>query len=248
MVPWHAVDGEGDIDESKNDKNSIVSIESEELIKQLRPTLGEILELGEEHENIALGVYYAMSPRGKIVLYWERIGSFFWHIMIDLIKNKRHQITVYELSKLAEATVAKTFYHEMFHHKSDLLTILFGSRKEYLREEAFAVAASYFEVKSCGGGWDYASHKLREDFLSLAYQYTAPGYRDWVNFKHRWHYEEEALEYVIHPVALRLLKLASEDCNDFFRHSLFRHARHELFDVSRYSDFVDYEVLPIISE
>ncbi len=251
MVPWDAVDKEGNIDKSKDYKDSLVSIspESGVLIKQLKPTLGEVSELGEDNEKIVLGVYYSMSPRGKIVLYWERIGSFFWHIISELMNNKKHKITAYQLLKLAEATVAKTAYHEMFHHKSDVLTILFGTRKEYLREEAFAVAASYFEVEWNGGGWntgwDSVPKKLREDFLNLAYQYSAPGYRDWVNFKDRRDYEKQLLEYVIHPTALRLLKLAYKDFNHF---RVFPHAMHDFYDVGRYSKFVDYEILPSIFE
>lgn len=190
MVEWKAGDESGSYieedalrgsDKKRNDNTPFVSLSKESLVRigGLRPTPGEIAELGEEGENVALGCYFEMAPRGRIELYWERIGSFFWHIAADM--PSRGKITAYQLSRLTEATVAKTAFHEMFHHQADVLTALFGNRRRFPDEEAFAVAASCHEVERSGGcvswNWNGVPKKLRENFLKLAYRYSAIAHR-----------------------------------------------------------------------
>lgn len=262
MVGWQAENASGSYiqedalggpDKKRDDNTPRASLSAESLtkIRELKPTPGELAELGEEGENVWLGRYFEMAPRGRIELSWERIGSFFWHIAADMLSH--HQITAYQLSRLAEATVAKTVLHEMFHHQADVLTTLFGNRRRFPDEEGFAVAASYHEVERRGGcvswNWDVVPKKLRQDFLKLAYCYHAPGYRDWVNYKNRGDYRGRVFEYLVHPTALRLLKLASGDPETSSRSFHWfggSHFWHETADVDRYrsSDFVDISLWP----
>lgn len=207
MVEWHVED------RPPNDNTPLGPLSEESLTKigELRPTPEQVAESGEEGGNVALGRYFKMAPRGSIELYWEPIGSFFWHIAVKMLR--RHpNITAYQLSRLAAATVAKTALHEMFHYHADVLTILFRSRRRFPDEEAFAVAASYHAVASRTGRigwWKGVPDTLREDFLDLAYHYDAPGYRDWVNYKDHLDYEAGVFEYLVHPAVFRLLKAAS---------------------------------------
>lgn len=262
MVDWQAGDKSGSYIEEdalggpnkKRDDNTLLvslSEESRTMIRRLEPTPDQLAEWGEEGENVALGRYFEMAPRGRIELYWERIGSFFWHIAADMLS--RHKITAYQLSRLVEATVAKTAFHEMFHHQADVLTTLFGTRRQFPDEEALAVAASYYEVEQSGGcvswNWNGVPKKLREDFLILAYRYHAPGYRDWVNYKNRTDYAAGVFEYLVHPTALRLLKLASRipatspgPFHGFGGSLLWHQITHA--HVHDLSDFVDIVLLP----
>lgn len=215
--------------------------DQEQRIREMRPTIEELMargsdewtdELGddetEEGDRVRnksassgsetwLGRYFAMAPRGKIELHQQRLTAFFWQLILVLRRN--HRITAWQLSRLAEAAVAKTFRHEQFHHFIDVAMVLFGTRqfKRRLLEEALAVAYSQWEVERRGGGSWYWSDKpgpaqvpqaLRDAFLAVAFNYTAPGYRDWRKYQ-GWKCTEAAPNYVIHPNARRLFEIAS---------------------------------------
>ncbi|MBU1654955.1 MAG: hypothetical protein KJ558_09055, partial [Gammaproteobacteria bacterium] len=128
---------------------------------------------------IWLGRYFPMAPEGLIQLHQERLGYFFWKLWVKRLRQ--HSITAYQLSRLAEATVMKTLSHEAFHHRSDLVRLLHGDNSPRycpLVEEALAVASSWHHVRRQGRAWDMPE-ALWDGFLTEAYRYTAPGYRDW---------------------------------------------------------------------
>lgn len=214
--------------------------DEERRIREMRPTIEELMERGSDewtdelgddeaegnrgrHKSASsgpetwLGRYFAMAPRGKIELHQQRLAAFFWKLILVLRRN--HRITAWQLARLAEATVAKTFRHEQFHHFIDVSMVLLGTRqfKRRLLEEALAVAYSQREVERNGGSWPYWENQrgqahvpqaLRDAFLAEAFNYTAPGYRDWRKYQ-GWKCMEAAQEYVIHPNARRLLEIAS---------------------------------------
>ncbi len=49
-------------------------------IELMWPNPEQVAEEGEE----LLGVYHPMASPGVITLYWDRIGSFFWHHILLL--------------------------------------------------------------------------------------------------------------------------------------------------------------------
>ncbi len=232
IVDWRAGNGNGEyVNKWSGDSNSYVELPvvSRQAISRMRPIRDEISRCGidemvdemEEGGNIAtcsgppiwvLGRYFRMGPPAKIELYVKQIGIFFWQLLVDLM-TRHSDITAFQLSRLADAAVAITLVHELFHCHSHQLTVLFntGSRNR-LREEALAVAASWYEVSrrdgfymlSMRGGSEPMLNMdipkvLHEDFLNIAYQYTAPGYRDWHLFKTRPAFCQGVFEHVVHP-------------------------------------------------
>lgn len=223
-ISWLAGDLPGDYLESEafgehNDKewqdgSQYISIPQDSLdqIESLEPRLGHLLE--QQGECDLLGAYFQMDPRGQIELYCSALSSCFWQLALQLLD--KFQISAWQLSRLAEAWVEKTIEHEKFHHRIDMLMVLFGTHpfKDRLLEEALAVACSYQRVSRSGGSyfwwWDKLPEDLRTSFLDCAYRYTAPGYRDWKIHQDRiW--VDSTISYVVHPNAKRLLELACKE-------------------------------------
>jgi hypothetical protein len=233
MVDWNADSvestycphsAEGPEQEAAGNVPIVLSTEARGRIRELRPTPEEIAAHGEDGPidgeggqpggtspsgSHLLGRYYRMNPLGRIELYTDGIGSFFWHLIADL--SAKHSITARQLSRLAEATVAKTTVHELFHHRSDIMMVMFGTRPlwDRLREEALAVASSHLHVShslSVGPGNPAIPEPLRQDFLDRAYRYSAPGYSDWTKYSDRTALIGGYIEHWVHPNALRLLR------------------------------------------
>ncbi len=246
MVEWGTNESGSYVEEGALGESPLVSLSEENYakIRKLEPTPGQVTELGEEGDSVALGRYFAMAPRGRIELYWERIGSFFWHIAADMLSD--HKITAYQLSRLAEAAVAKTALHEMFHHQADVFRVLFGNRRRFpdKKEAAFAVAASYHEVKNVGGGWHgwiTVPETLQTEFLERAYRYGALGYRDWVKYKDAKEHYARKFEFLLRPAAFRKLRLASDPPHTGLK-PFYWCGPSPLYHSS---DFVDIVLLPI---
>jgi hypothetical protein len=238
QVPWTSGEEDGfyaDMGEERRppdnwtDDSPVITLspQAESQIRKMGPVLGHSRELGEDEwpddeeeygtstgqksNTYWLGRYYQMSPRGLVELNQTNLTAFFWQLMLELLPH--HRITAWQLSRLAEATVAKTLRHEEFHHHIDVMMVLFGTRqfKDRLKEEAMAVAHSHEQVSWGGSGpsqwWDKVPKVLRKDFLDKAYVYTAPGYRDWSQYQH-YRMRDHVATYVIHPNAIRLLSMA----------------------------------------
>lgn len=204
-------------------------------IRQMETSLEAVLSRGEDidlsesideedYEGVKhwLGWYTPMQPRGIITLHLPRLTSFFWHLILEL--NKSHQITAQQLGLLAQASVAKTYWHELFHHQADVCQLLLGGKKDRLHEEALAVAYSWDQVQRWP--WYLDEKKLPKalitDFLIAAYQYSSPGYRDWPDYRDRWSFEKARLSYFLHPASLRLLESASRHGGRDLHHLLHR--------------------------
>jgi len=146
---------------------------------------------GSTNLIVVLGAYFPITrdpPNGKIVLYEKKIAGYFWHVVLGLLS--KHSINAYQLSRLADATALEIASHELFHYKSDLTTIFFGTTRSGKQgnEEALAVAASYDALKWNLNRWagDLVAPSqtvaLRKAFLDKIYNYTLPGYCDWSKY------------------------------------------------------------------
>jgi len=268
MVPWQAGDEPGrfvpgDAVEkgpggSRSEYTPEIALPEEAIasIRDMRPTPEEVARRGEEDnmgEDVPLaaatdnwlGRYSPMSPTGLIQLHRPRLGSFFRHLILPL--HQKHQITAYQLCRLAEATVAKTFVHEAFHHRSDLLRLMFGTRlRDPLVEEALAVAASRHIVEKHGGSafceWEVLPLKLRDDFLNTAYHFTAAGYRDWRNYQNSA-FEEGLFRHVVHESVLRTLRAGARA--DYCPSIMMHWHWHHFFDASSTDVFADSDLVEV---
>lgn len=179
-----------------------------EKIARLKPALDQLRETGEDG---LLGCYFAMRPRGQIALDFRGLRAFFWQVLVEVLADNQ-QMTAWQLSRLADATVWKTLCHEQFHHMIDVLMLLFGTHQygDRLHEEALAVAYSHHEISQGGGGrtkdWFGLPPALRNSFLDHAYRHTAPGYRDWPKFA-GLDWKDATLKYVMHPNVRSLIPL-----------------------------------------
>jgi hypothetical protein len=140
-----------------------------------------------------------MKSPGRIVLYWERIGSVFWHIVLDL-NNKGYYIDKGNLSHMAFLAVTQVHAHEHFHHFCDVCRHLFDCVYDKNIEEALAVAWSYHEVieKRSDGRSVFATiyTPLYRELIQRLFDYRAPGYRDWVGFQTKFDFSQGVISYL----------------------------------------------------
>lgn len=166
----------------------------------------------KEHENFTnheedgvrdsrnyLGSYTPMRSPGRIKLYVDNLQVFFWSIICELACNERYVFTKEKIEDLASLCFYKTLYHELFHHFIDAQSYLInGFRYDFCTEEALAVACSRqlvgFETKF---NQTYVS-----DFLKLAYEYSSPGYREWINYKSDEQFLLKLIDYM--PLSINL--------------------------------------------
>ena len=133
-----------------------------------------------DNEANLLGTYQSMQSPGIITLNMNNIQIFFWSIICTLSCQKGYVFTREKIEELAKLCILKTLYHELFHHVIDAQKYFLADyRYDYYIDEALAVACSRhmvgFEAKF---NLPYVS-----DFLDLAFSYSQPGYRDWINYK-----------------------------------------------------------------
>jgi hypothetical protein len=148
------------------------------------------VECEHNEDIILLGSYTFMRSPGLITLYGDNLVSFFWRVALEIdreIPNIRWQLNDFEM--LSEWVIDKTLWHERFHHSMDVLRHLFNVNTYHrLSEEALAVAYSY-NYMSDKGCPNVKQCTIFGKFMSLAYQYTSPGYKDWKQFE-----DKKALE------------------------------------------------------
>lgn len=156
----------------------------------------------ETHEGCisVLGTYHRINSPGVITLYGANLQSFALQLSIDLYLKDGCVMTRENFKTIHKIVVAKTVFHELFHHLSDMThrMRITGNTKstklhghyEYLREEALAVAISRWHI----GNKENATN-LIENLLKRAYDYSLPGYRDWVKFKGDFTLWSEVLDY-----------------------------------------------------
>ena len=172
-----------------------------------------------------LGSYSSISSPGLIKLNVNKIQVFFYSILRKLIINKKHKINYEEFSHLARLTVYKTYFHELFHHFSDIYGCnRQGKDKRYApkhrrdqrhwvfeSEEALAVAASrHLTGMFCTGA------PLLTDWLDYSYQYTSNGYKEWKKYQSHQSFRKGVVDYF--DVSKNLRDSSYDHLEDLFAH------------------------------
>ena len=207
---------EGQSEDPKEKEKLFFPDEIIEIISTMSPSPGMIRESGtgyvilpnqeeqpiDEDSMEPLGTYHRMSSKGRITLYWKNIGSFFWHTIYDMI-NDGIRFNKNDMYYMNLVVVDKTYFHERFHHFCDVCSHMFGSGFHRYMEEALAVAWSYHSI-----GWARSDGRTCEsrlpkhiynELMDRIYQYTARGYRDWINYKDKESLEFGILDYLPPP-------------------------------------------------
>lgn len=110
-----------------------------------------------------------------------------------------YYITYADFKNMAEMCVRKTFYHEYFHHYSDIQQRLYGFIKTKYIEEALAVAWSRLKVDEfCIEGLKLQSVKpIFDAYKRKLYNFCLPGYRDWENYNKPSTFYEGVRKYMM---------------------------------------------------
>jgi len=174
-------------------------------------------------EDDILGTYRPMHSPGVVTLYWDRIGGFMWHTLLELAREG-FVVGQADAINLAQLAVHKTWTHELFHHACDVGRHLFGGSCEHDREEALAVAWSHRRVTRRYAGRRHIPRRPRFDdrvnpgltgaFIERAWRYTAPGYRDWARFSSDLAFSHAVAEYLIPDATYRELVNSRVDVDD----------------------------------
>lgn len=168
------------------------------IIEAMRPHPGEVAE-NEKGEEL-LGSYTPMSSPGVITLYSEKLASFFWHNIKDILKQG-YYLDRRNLERLAYMTTIKTYTHEQFHHFADVARHLFGLHYDRNVEEALAVAHSFHEISgSMRTTWNnkigLLPNPIYRVMLHKVFRYYQPGYRDWVHYQTKFTFEDGLVKYL----------------------------------------------------
>lgn len=116
-----------------------------DLQKEKRPFVEDNPDtLPEIKNSLELGFYEKMRSPGKIGFCIDHLYKFSLNILIDCMHRKNIDFRPFDLVKLIEMVVMKTFYHEHFHFYSDLFSYLSSSFNfDHEIEEALSVSFSY---------------------------------------------------------------------------------------------------------
>ena len=176
----------------------------DEELNNMGPTPPAVMEEGTD----LLGHYEPMASPGRIVLHRDQLTSFFWHHARNIFRAG-YYVEPNDLQNMCHMVVMKTYTHEQFHHFCDVARHLFGSRYDRLTEEALAVSWSFFQLEELRWQWSSKEARLSSgiyrDLLPKLFEYRAPGYRDWVNYKSRADFEMELIRYT-GPASSRYLE------------------------------------------
>jgi len=144
----------------------------------------------ERDSSSWLGSYHTIQSPGKIKLHKRRIKNFLYGI-IKHLQTKKHKISFQKFELLAKLTVYKTYFHELFHHFSDVHSIIAGkTHYDYKKEEALAVAAArHISALFCDAS------VIHEHFFKKAFAYTGKGYKDWTNYPSYVSFKKELVIY-----------------------------------------------------
>ena len=172
-----------------------------------------------------LGSYESISSPGKIRLNITTLQYFFYAILRKLILEKKHKIDFEDFENLANLVIYKTYFHELFHHFSDVYGCNrqgkgtnyspMGRRNQkhwvYEKEEALAVAASRHIT-----GLFASATPLLTDFFEFSYKYTSVGYKDWTDYQAYPNFRKGIKDYFI--VETKLLEPGFDYLDDMFEH------------------------------
>ena len=137
-------------------------------------------------EEDVLGQYQPMRSPGQIILFEERLSSFYWGLVGQISRNN-YFMEESDLEKMAHMVVLKTYTHEQFHHFADVARHLFGSQYDHHLEEALAVAWSRKKLIEQRRIWQSKEARLAaplyNELMVNMYHYRSSGYRDWVLYQ-----------------------------------------------------------------
>jgi hypothetical protein len=123
-----------------------------------------------------------------------------------------------ELKRLATVAVHKTYTHERFHFFCDVSRHLLGGAKDRMTEEALAVASSFHAIEAARGQWNSPAGLLGNApyrlFLDRIYAFSAPGYRDWINYQSKPAFEDGMVRYLVSPTKLLFLTSSGVDTGE----------------------------------
>lgn len=177
---------------------------------------GEEKEYEEEffvEDEEALGWYERMQSPGRITLNIGRISKSFERSVIHIIRTG-HYVTSKEYIEMADLMIRKTFYHEYFHHFSDIQAMLFRFGYDHDIEEALAVAWSREKMNNyvkdlqnkSGNKKKMTNGSLINIFLDKIYRYSGAGYRDWKNYVLQHDFSNQCIHYMFPHSAQQLIK------------------------------------------
>jgi hypothetical protein len=138
-----------------------------------------------------LGSYTPMSSPGIIKLNIVPLTHFYWWIFAELKKDG------FKFSPLLleEMVFNKTLNHELFHYFSDYVSYITSRSKIHNTEEALAVACSYLAFENKYTYYYGHMAKWQYCFLKVAFAYTSPGYKDYVNYISRNAFYQAIIDY-----------------------------------------------------
>lgn len=194
-------------------------------------TLEEILSPNETNEDEDedpsswLGSYHSISSPGEITLNLNTLRVFFFSILQKLIVENKHKIDYKDFALLAKLTIYNTYFHELFHHFSDV----YGWNRQgkgsnynpskrrdqkhwkFEDEEALAVAASRHITGMFG-----SATPLLTNFFEHSYLYTSKGYKNWIKYQSYSAFRPGLVEYF--EVEPKLKSSSSDYLQDVFEH------------------------------
>jgi len=160
-----------------------LSASARKKIERLKPTLATFSETGDDSESLNwLGKYAPMRSPGTITLHLDNLGGLFWHALKQIVAKE--QVTFDQMRDLAAATAYVTFLHEMFHHYCDVNRGTPNETLARLREEALAVAWSWYGLHHERATFPTLPDGIWQAFLDLRFDYRAPGYTEWSDYLH----------------------------------------------------------------
>ncbi len=170
-------------------------------ISSMEPHPSQVQE-GEQGEEL-LGSYTPMASPGILTLHKDKIASFFWHHVRDIL-DQGYYMDKRDLERLAYMTTIKTYTHERFHHFADVQRNLFNTSYDRYTEEALAVAHSYLEITgTMRSTWNskigLLPTPIYQVMLQSIFRFYQPGYKDWVQFRTKHDYERGLVSYLGPP-------------------------------------------------
>lgn len=145
-----------------------------------------------------LGIYIPMRSPGQIILIRRNLRGFYWSLVKSLWAGGLRYITPSDLHGALQLVIGKTYQHELFHYRCDVLRQVFGGQYDALLEEALAVAWSRLWILDQDRRTSIG--KMNRVFfyrlIEMAYAYKSPGYRDWANYANIVSFKIAMLNYV----------------------------------------------------
>lgn len=213
-----------------------LSKETRTIINKMQPSIQQIKDWGLDHpdQELVLGRYFPMKKGkpGKIILHQDNIGSIFWKIIMCLMA-KQHLITQELLRFICYTTVLMVYRHEQFHHFCDLNRVLFNRQAQEINhaelfdrvfntqncfnetEEALAVAWSFHCAKK---HWISTtidiSAALHLELFSYLFDYAAPGYKNWINYRSQYDFNAGLVDYLVADETTNFLTGSDVDVGD----------------------------------